>query len=74
MKQAILELTKQEHWLVSHTHHKTKSILQVDFPNASVSLEKLLHVSLPGVWAQVANEDTTAAHCYLLKQNSMSAW
>lgn len=50
------------------THHKAKSVLQVDFPDASVSLEKLLHVPLPGVWAQVANEDTTAAHCYLLKQ------
>lgn len=45
------------------THHKTKPILQVNFPYASVSLEEFLHVPLSGVWAQVANEDTTTTHC-----------
>lgn len=48
---------------VRQTHHKAKPILQVDFPDASVSLEEFLHVPLPGVWAQVADEDTTTTHC-----------
>lgn len=46
--------------------HKPKSILQVDFPDPSISLEKLLHISLSGVWAQAADEDTTTTHFYLL--------
>lgn len=54
-------------WLVGHTHHKAKAILQVDLTDASVSLKELLHISLSGVWAQVADEDTTAAHSYLPK-------
>lgn len=49
-------------WLVGHTHHKAKAILQVDLTDAPVSLKELLNISLSGVWAQVANEDATAAH------------
>lgn len=56
------------------THHKAKPILQVDFPDPSVSFEELLHVPLPGVWAQVADEDATTTHCYLTRVEGKKIW
>ena len=47
------------------THHKAKSILQIDFPDPSVSFEELLHISLSGVRAQAADKDATSTHCHL---------
>lgn len=35
--------------LFDRTHHKAKSILQVDFTDAPVTLKELLHISLSGV-------------------------
>lgn len=44
------------------THHEAEASLQVDVPNAAVSLEKPLHVLFSGRRAQAADEDTTPAH------------
>ena len=44
------------------TYHKPESVLQVDLPDPSVALEELLHVPLPGMRAEAADEHTTAAH------------
>lgn len=60
---------KQKHFENSHfaqksaqTHHKAKPILQVDLTDATIALEKLLHISLSGVRTQASNEDTAATH------------
>lgn len=62
---------KQKHFENSHfaqkkknaqTHHKAKTILQVDLTDATIALEKLLHISLSGVRTQAPNEDTAATH------------
>ena len=47
------------------TYHKSESIFQVDLPDPSVSFEELLHVPLPGMRAEAADEHTTPAHVAL---------
>lgn len=44
------------------THHKPKPPLQVDVPDAAVSLEEPLHILLPGGRVQPPDEDAAAAH------------
>lgn len=68
MKKYQLRASEMMYTLICDTNHKAESILQVDFPYPTISLEKLLHVSLPGMWAQTANEDTTATHIVTCKK------
>lgn len=44
------------------THHKPKPPLQIDVPDAAVSLEEPLHILLPGGRVQPPDEDAAAAH------------
>lgn len=44
------------------TYHKAKSILQMDFSDATVSLEELLNIPFTSTGAQVSNKDAAATH------------
>lgn len=45
------------------THHKAKTVFQVNLSDTSVAFKELFHVSFPSMGAQTADEHATSTHC-----------